>query len=193
MAFGPSCWRVNGTGRPMRLIEKPSPWAMATPGFVAVVGRGAGGGDSAPGVDYAAPNRAERVDRVCGSPGTRWLLCRAPISESLLSPTSERPALAVVSETARYETRPLVGSRAGVFRVRNSCPKSTSHSYAGPWVSRLLGRASSSRPRARRATPNEDRRASDRLKRRAQPLFERVKTRTAGAGQLAPGQPARVG
>ena len=98
-----------------------------------------------------------------------------------------------ISETALYETRHLPDSRAGVFGVRNPCPKSMSHSYAGPWVSRLLGCADR-RDHACTESDAERKSASQQsLKRRAQPLFERVETRRAGDGSAASGLPAPVG
>jgi hypothetical protein len=64
-------------------------------------------------------------------------------------------AMAASHRRALYETRQLSDSRAGVFGVRNPCPKSTSHSYAGPWVSRLLGCAGRRDQRVRRERHTE--------------------------------------
>ena len=74
MLSGPSRWLSNSGGRPMRL-EEPSPWRRRLRS----------------GVDSATRNRAmSGVDRLCGNPGTRWLLSAGPITSASAACTCPR-------------------------------------------------------------------------------------------------------
>src|SRR5438046_2824763 len=128
MLSGPSCWVVNGARvRPLRL-EEPSPCAMATPGFVAVVGRGRVA--EATRLRASTPQARNRtmsaLTGCAGSPWTRWLLSARPGQRVAAFAHERVPALRCGLRTAIYETdgRPghLQGHYASETHVRNQRP-----------------------------------------------------------------------